>query len=86
MTANDSVPPQAESAGRRLVGYRCRKDYSGGVIPLSAYSDPCPFDVPVYVDGPELGISPPKSKFLRLAHWLDDRGWHRLAAFVWRFR
>lgn len=47
MTAFEPLD-KAEDVGRRLVGYRCMKAPQAGVIPLSAYYDPCPFDVPVY--------------------------------------
>jgi hypothetical protein len=36
-----------------IVGYRCLVHPEGGVIPMSAYVDPCPHDVPVWNDGLE---------------------------------
>ena len=37
----------------RIVGYRCLDYPEGGVIPLTAYTDPCGNDVPVWSDGHE---------------------------------
>ncbi len=46
MTDRTVTVNEADEA--KIIGYRCMKDPDGGVIPLSAYSDPCPHDVAVY--------------------------------------
>lgn len=39
------------------------------------------------VEVPDLDCPAPNPSFvLRVAHWFDDRRWHRVASLLWRVR